>query len=124
MSISKVFLHFSVCVCACACRIYLQVEKLEAVQLVEDVMGESGQLAAMHVQALQLLQAPECSTFQVPQQRVVAQVQLLQDPEVAESSGLNPCNVVSIQPKHLHGDLMGNVFKKRNSLLTGNISYE
>lgn len=39
-----------VCVC-----IYLQVEELEAVEFVEEVMGESGQLAAVHVQALQLL---------------------------------------------------------------------
>ena len=43
--------------------LYLQVEKLQAVQFVEQVMGESGQLAAVHVQALQLLQSPECSTF-------------------------------------------------------------
>lgn len=49
------------------CCLYLQVEKLQAVQLVEEVMGESGQLAAVHVQALQLLQAPEGSTFQAPQ---------------------------------------------------------
>lgn len=63
-------------------------------------MGESRQLAAMHVQALQLLQAPERSTFQVLQ-RVVTQVQLLQHPEVTEGSGFNPCDVVAIQPKHL-----------------------
>lgn len=62
------------CVCVCVCLIYLQVEKLEAVQLVEDIMGESGQLTAMHVQALQLLQPPERSTFQVPQRWVVAQI--------------------------------------------------
>lgn len=48
----------------CVCWFYLQVEELQAVQLVEEVMGESGQLAAMHVQALQLLQAPERTTFQ------------------------------------------------------------
>lgn len=53
---------------------YLQVEKLQAVQLVEEVMGESGQLATMHVQALQFLQAPEGSTFQVPQRGIIAQV--------------------------------------------------
>lgn len=76
--------------------IYLQVEKLETVQFVEDIMGESSQLAAMHVQALQLLQAPECSTFQVSQRRVIAQIQLLQHSEVAKGSSLNPCDVVAI----------------------------
>lgn len=50
--------------CVCACWIYLQVEELQAIQLVEEVMGESSQLAPMHVQALQLFQAPEGSTFQ------------------------------------------------------------
>lgn len=41
----------AVCVfwCVCACWIYLQVEELQAVQLVEEVMGESSQLAAVHV---------------------------------------------------------------------------
>lgn len=51
----------------CECCLYLQIEKLQAVQLVEEIMGESGQLATMHMQALQLLQAPEGSTFQVAQ---------------------------------------------------------
>lgn len=93
------FLHiFSFLVCACC--VYLQVEELQAVQLVEEVMGESGQLAAMHVQALQLLQAPEGSTFQALQ-RVITQIELLQHPEVTEGSGLDPCDVVAIQPKHL-----------------------
>lgn len=54
-------------VCVCECCLYLQIEKLQAVQLVEEIMGESGQLATMHMQALQLLQAPEGSTFQVAQ---------------------------------------------------------
>lgn len=80
--------------------LYLQVEELQAVQLVEEVMGESGQLAAMHVQALQLLQAPEGSTFQALQ-RVVAEIELLQHPEVTERPALNPCDVVAVKPKHL-----------------------
>lgn len=75
--------------------IYLQVEELQAVQLVEEVMGESGQLAAMHVQALQLLQTPEGSTFQTLQ-RVIAQVELLQHPQATEGAGLDPCDVVAI----------------------------
>lgn len=82
-----------ICVCAL---IYLQVEELETVQFVEDIMGESSQLAAMHVQALQLLQAPEGSTFQVSQRGVITQIQLLQHPEVAEGSSLNPRDVVAI----------------------------
>lgn len=96
--VSLLFVFFGVC----ACWIYLQVEELQAVQLVEEVMGESGQLAAMHVQALQLLQTPEGSTFQTLQ-RVIAQVELLQHPQVTEGTSLDPCDVVSIQPEHLHG---------------------
>lgn len=93
------------CVCVCVLCLsgapHLQVEELQAVQLVEEVMGESSQLAMMHVQALQLLQTPEGSTFQ-SLQRVVTQVELLQHPEVTEGSSLDPCDVVAIQPEHLH----------------------
>lgn len=77
------------------CCVYLQVEELQAVELVEEVMGESCQLAAMHVQALQLLQAPERTTFQ-ELQRIVTQIELLQHPEVTEGSRFNPCDVVAI----------------------------
>lgn len=84
------------------CWIYLQVKELQAVQLVEEVMRENGQLAAMHVQALQLLQPPECPPFQ-SLQWVVAQIELLQHPEITEGSTLDPCDVVAIQPKHLRG---------------------
>ena len=94
MTIQYVSVH--VCFCVYGCCLYLQVEKLQAVQLVEEVMGESSQLAAVHVQALQLLQAPEGSTFQVSQRGVIAQIQLLQHPEVTEGPGLNPCDVVAI----------------------------
>lgn len=65
-------------------------------------MGETGQLASVHVQALQLLQSPEGSTFQVPQRGVITQIQLLEHSEVAESPGLDPCDIVSVQPQHLH----------------------
>lgn len=75
---------------------YLQVEKLQAVQLVEEVMGESGQLAAVHVQALQLLQSSESSTFQTPQQWIITQIQLLQNPEVTEGPGFDPCDIVTV----------------------------
>lgn len=101
MTIKSVSLHVLVFRCVYVCVCYLQVEELQAVQLVKEVMGESSQLAAMHVQALQLLQAPEGSTFQALQ-RVIAQIQLFQHPEVAEGSGLDPCDVVAIEPKHLH----------------------
>lgn len=82
--------------------IYLQVEELQTVQFVEEIMGESCQLAAMHVQALQLLQAPEGSTFQVSQRGVITQIQFFQHPEVAKGPSLDPCDVVAIQPKNLH----------------------
>lgn len=58
-------------------------------------MGECCQLAAMHVQALQLLQAPERPTFQTLQW-VVTQIELLKHPEVAEGSRFNPRDVVAI----------------------------
>lgn len=78
-----------------ACWIYLQVEKLQAVQFVEEVVGESSQLAAMHVQALQLLQTPECTTFQALQW-IIAQIELLQHPQITEGSCLDPRDVVAI----------------------------
>ena len=85
-----------VCFCVQRCCLYLQIEKLQTVQFVEEIMRESSQLAAVHVQALQLLQTPEGSTFQVPQWGVIAQIQLFQHPEVTEGPGLNPCDVVAI----------------------------
>lgn len=102
VTIKYVSLHVGVFRRVCACWIYLQVEELQAVQLVEEIMGESGQLAAMHVQALQLLQTPEGSTFQTLQ-RVITQIELLQHPEVTEGSSLDPRDVVAVQPKHLQG---------------------
>ena len=80
---------------------YLQVEELQAVQLEEEVVGERGQLAAVHVQALQLLQTPEGASLQDPQGGVVPQVQLLQHAEVTEGPRLDPGDVVSVQPQHL-----------------------
>lgn len=56
---------------------YLQVEELQAVQLVEQVVGQGGELAAVHVETLEFLQAPEGASFQPAQVRVVPQVQLL-----------------------------------------------
>lgn len=43
--------------------VLLQIKVLQAVELVEDVMGEGGQTAAVHVKALQLLQPTESSTL-------------------------------------------------------------
>lgn len=82
--------------CVYGCCLYLQVEKLQAVQFVEEIMGESSQLAAVHVQALQLLQTSEGSTLQVPKWGVITQIQLFQHPKVTEGPGLNPRNVVAI----------------------------
>ena len=84
--------------------VYLQVEELQAVQLVEEVVGERGQLAAVHVQALQLLQAPEGPSLQDPQGGVVPQVQLLQHTQVTEGPRLDPGDVVAVQPQHLSYD--------------------
>lgn len=97
MSSAEIFLseHLYLAILLFSCCVYLQVEELQAVELVEEMMGESRQLAAMHVQALQLLQAPESSTLQTLQ-RVVTQVQLLQHPEVTEGPRFNPCDVVAI----------------------------
>lgn len=52
-----------VCVCGCVSVIcmylyaspYLQIEELQAVKLVEDVMGHGREPAAVHVEALELL---------------------------------------------------------------------
>ena len=63
---------------------------MQAVKLVEDVMGQGVELAAMHVETLELLQTPEGAPFQPVQVRVVSKVQLLQVPQLAEGTSLNP----------------------------------
>ena len=94
-----------VCLCVCVCLVsvstYLQVNKMQAVELVEDVMGQGIQLAAVHVETLELLQTPEGTPLQPVQMRVVSKVQLLQIPQLTESTSLNPCDVVGEQPQNL-----------------------
>ena len=80
---------------------YLQIEELQAVEFVEDVVGQGLQPAAVHVQTLELLQAPEGSALQPMEARVVSQVQLLQVPHLAEGSSLDPRQVVGEQPQDL-----------------------
>lgn len=54
------WLHLTVCqlsasICMSLQRSYLQVEELQAVKLVEDVMGQGSEPTAVHVEALELL---------------------------------------------------------------------
>lgn len=58
-------------------------------------------MAAVHVEALELLQATKGAPFQPVEARVVPQVQLLQIPQLAEGPCLNPCDVVGKQPQNL-----------------------
>lgn len=80
---------------------YLQIEELQAVKLVENVVWQGSQPAAMHVEALELLEAAEGSTLQSAEIGVVAQVQLLQVPQLAEGPCLDPRDVVGKQPQNL-----------------------
>lgn len=82
-------------------RPYLQVEELQAVKLVEDVMGQSSEPAAVHVEALELLKAAEGSPLQPVEVGVLPQVQLLQVPQLTESPSFNPRDVVREQPQDL-----------------------
>lgn len=80
---------------------YLQVEELQAVKLVEDVVWQGSEPAAVHVEALELLEAAESSPLQSAKVGVVSQVQLLQVPQLAEGPCLDPRDVVGKQPKDL-----------------------
>lgn len=80
---------------------YLQIEELQAVKLVEDVMGQGIEPAAVHVEALELLEAAEGSPLQPVEIGVVPQVQLLQIPQLTEGPCLNPRDIVGEQPQNL-----------------------
>lgn len=82
-------------------RSYLQIEELQAVELVEDVMGQGSEAAAVHVEALELLKSAESSPLQPVKVRIVPQVQLLQVPHLTEGPCLNPRDVVGEQPQNL-----------------------
>lgn len=104
VSLSLSHLYQWICVCLCA-RVspapYLQVEELQAVELVEDVVGQGGESAAVHVEALELLQATEGSPFQPVETGVIPKVQLLQVPQLTEGTCLDPRDVVGEQPQNL-----------------------
>lgn len=64
-------------------------------------MGEGSQTTAVHVEALQLLQATESSSLQTVQMRIITQIQLLQITHLTESTSLNPSNIVGEEPQNL-----------------------
>lgn len=80
---------------------YLQVEELQAVEFVEDVVGQGREVTAVHMEALELLKSAEGSPLQPAEARVVPQVQLLQIPQLTEGACLNPRDVVGEQPQNL-----------------------
>lgn len=98
MCVSNCVSHAS---CMAFERPYLQVKKLQAVQLVKDVMGQGSEPTAVHVEALEFLKPTEGSPFQSVKVRVVPEVQLLQVPQLTEGPCLNPCDVVGEQPQNL-----------------------
>lgn len=87
---------------------YLQIEEVQAVKLVEDVMGQGREPAAVHVEALELLKATESSPLQPVKVRVVSEVQLFQIPQLTEGPCLNPRDVVGEQPQNLIGETTKN----------------
>lgn len=89
------------CICMILARPYLQIEEVQAVELVEDVMGQGSEPAAVHVEALELLESAESSPLQPVEVRIVPQVQLLQVPHLTEGPCLNPRDVVGEQPQNL-----------------------
>lgn len=80
---------------------YLQIEELQAVKLVENVVWQGSEPAAVHVEALELLEAAEGSPLQSAEVGIVSQIQLLQVPQLAEGPCLNPRDVVGKQPQNL-----------------------
>lgn len=102
--------ELSVCMCMAFQRPYLQIKELQTVKLVEDVMGQGSEPAAVHVEALELLKATEGSPLQPVEVRVIPQVQLLQVPQLTKGPCLNPRDVVGKQPQNLRGE---NIFMKK-----------
>lgn len=73
-------------------------------------MGQGSELAAVHVEALELLEAAEGSPLQPVEVRVVPQVQLLQVPQLTEGPCFNPRDVVGEKPQNL---MQENVLSER-----------
>lgn len=80
---------------------YLQIEELQAIELVEDVMRQGRETTAVHMEALELLKSAEGSPLQPAEARIVTQIQLLQIPQLTEGPCLNPRDVVGEQPQNL-----------------------
>lgn len=64
-------------------------------------MGQGSETAAVHVEALELLESAESAPLQPVEVCVVPQVQLLQVPHLTEGPCLNPRDVVGEQPQNL-----------------------
>lgn len=64
-------------------------------------MWQGREPAAVHVEALELLEAAEGSPLQPAEVGVVSQVQLLQVPQLTEGPCLDPRDVVGEQPQNL-----------------------
>lgn len=80
---------------------HLQIEEVQAVQFVEDVMGQGRQTTAVHMEALEFLESAEGSPLQPAEAWIVTQIQLLQIPQLTEGPCLNPCDVVGEKPQNL-----------------------
>lgn len=80
---------------------YLQIEELQAIQFVEDVMGQGRETTAVHMEALEFLKSAEGSPLQPAEAWIVTQIQLLQIPQLTEGPCLNPCDVVGEKPQNL-----------------------
>lgn len=80
---------------------YLQIEELQAVQFVEDVMGQGRETTAVHMEALEFLESAEGSPLQPAEAWIVAQIQLLQIPQLTEGPCLDPRDVVGEKPQNL-----------------------
>ncbi len=81
--------------------VLLQVEEISGCRACGRCHGEGRPAAAVHVEALELLQAAESSTLKALQVRVVTQIELLQITHLAECTALNPGNVVGEEPQNL-----------------------
>lgn len=68
-------------------------------------MGQGSEPAAVHVEALELLKSAESSPLKPVKAGVVSQIQLLQVPQLTESTCLNPCDVVGEQPQNLQENI-------------------
>lgn len=93
---------------------HLQIEELQAVQFVEDVVGQGGETTAVHMEALEFLESAEGSPLQPAEAWIVTQIQLLQIPQLTEGPCLDPRDVVGEKPQNL---MRQNAFEGRVTVL-------